>query len=161
MSESVESNRCGRRMVRSVTAVLFILLTSLVCATIGSPSAHASVTSVQVTTNPDKKTRGSNCVYEIIVKTDVAPKSALLPVQFFDNGSFLGARTPSVYRNGRVRTVWRPRTAGTHIITVRQYSGTPSTAGPGAAPFVYRWSQQRVAVNVGNGLDLGSGCLML
>ncbi|MGV9826823.1 hypothetical protein [Gordonia sp. NPDC003429] len=147
--------RIARRLVAALAATI---AAAGIATTLGTAAAEATVTSVTVSANPDK-TLGTYCRHAITVKTNVVPRSALLPVDFYDNGKYFGSATPSTYGPSAVRVLWTPGTTGRHVITVRQYSGTPNTTDPRKPPFLYSWSLRSVQVSVKQGVDLGSGCL--
>ncbi|WP_040687740.1 hypothetical protein [Nocardia vinacea] len=95
------------------------------------------------------------------VKATVAGSSSLglgnyiPPVEFWDDGTFLGSVTPTVNKatpsNGVSLTAqvdWKPATTGNHTVRAKYVGGnyTPESEGS-------------VVVRVGTGTDLGSACL--
>ncbi|MEV0293240.1 hypothetical protein [Nocardia sp. NPDC050710] len=81
--------------------------------------------------------------------------SHIPPVEFWDNATFLGSVTPTVHKATPTTGVsmtadidWKPTTTGSHPVRAEYVGGNYTPESEGSA-----------TVNVGTGLDLGSGCL--
>ncbi|MFE3441959.1 hypothetical protein ACFXNW_02910 [Nocardia sp. NPDC059180] len=129
------------RILRALGPVALAAAAGLV---ITAPSASAAVVH-SVTVSPGLGNGfGTTCSYEIkaIVDASIAHRT-----MFRDNGwEIRGNGGPKKVDGDTVTQMWTPSTPGEHVITAEIHVGTDETVS--------------TVIQVGNGINLGSACLV-
>ena len=116
----------------------------LAVAVLTAPTASAGVTSINVAPGASfgSTPYGTGCSYTITATVN----DNAAPVYFYDNNLPIGTGPASV--SGAAATVtWTPTTPGSHVLVAYQFVNPPF--------------DKTTQVTVGNGINLGSSCVVL
>ncbi|WP_068273301.1 Ig-like domain repeat protein [Aldersonia kunmingensis] len=139
----ITSNRksAGRSGVRRAGIVATALGASAAALALAAPAASAAVTSINVNPGALNSRVGTGCTVEV---TAGANGPVNEPVYFYDaDGSWSTSATVS---GGKATVKWTPTTPGQHTLRAYQF-------GP--------YGVMETLVQVGNGINLGSVCVVL